>query len=263
VAAAIALASLSVGWLDPQSAAREGNRLYDAGRYDEAADRYRDGLVDDPDSPRLHFNMGAARYKSGQYDDALAAFERAPGDDADPARAARQAYNLGNTKFRQGAALEQQQPQQALALWKEAVAAYRRGLGVDPGDTDAKFNHELVEKKVAALEKRIEQQQQQQQQQQGQDQQDEQQRQEQGDSPAQPPPEQQGREHGGAGEQQQDRQDAGGQEPPEDDAGRTGDRQDGERGEEQRPGESQQANGRPQPGSIIASASIPAKELAR
>jgi Ca-activated chloride channel family protein len=158
-AAAVLLARISVGWLDPHATAREGNRLYDAGKYDDAAEHYNQALVDDPDSPRLHFNLGDARYKAGKYDDALASFGQVPAGDADPDRTARLAYNVGNTKFRQGEAAEAKEPQKALELWAESLVAYRRALGADPDDVNAKFNHELVEKKIAALKKKLEEQQ--------------------------------------------------------------------------------------------------------
>jgi Ca-activated chloride channel homolog len=165
-AAALLLARLSVGWLDAHATAREGNRLYEAGKYNDAAERYNQALVDDPDSPRLHFNLGDARYKAGKYDDSLASFGQIPAGGGDTNRTARLAYNVGNTKFRQGEAAEAKEPQKALGLWAEALVAYRRALGADPDDVDAKFNHELVEKKIAALMKKLEEQKKQQQQQQ-------------------------------------------------------------------------------------------------
>src|SRR5262249_57764084 len=48
--AALLLASMSVGWLDPHGRAREGNRLYEAGKFDDAAEQYNQALVDNPDS---------------------------------------------------------------------------------------------------------------------------------------------------------------------------------------------------------------------
>lgn len=165
-------------WLDPHAGARQGNRLYEAGKYEDAAAAYNQALVDDPDSALLHFNLGNAAYKQSKPDEALAAFQQVPAGDADPARTARVAYNIGNTKFRQGEAKESAEPQAALGLWAEALAAYRRALGAMPDDLDAKFNHEFVAKKVADLQKKLEEQKkQQEQQQQEQDQQQEQQEQ--------------------------------------------------------------------------------------
>ncbi|WP_410969031.1 tetratricopeptide repeat protein, partial [Salmonella sp. SAL4444] len=66
-----------VGWLDPPGdRAAEGNTLYGAGKYDEAAGKYGEGLIDSPASPLLQFNLAAALYKQGKYDDAIAALTK-------------------------------------------------------------------------------------------------------------------------------------------------------------------------------------------
>ena len=156
--AAVLLLAVGTGWLDPHAAGREGNRLYAEGRFDEAAQQYNQGLLDAPDSAALHFNLGVARYKEGKLDEALAAFAQVPVSEGDAGRTAALAYNIGNVKFRQGEALEVSDPQQALARWAEALAAYRRALGANPDDQDAKFNHELVERRIAELRRRLEEQ---------------------------------------------------------------------------------------------------------
>jgi Ca-activated chloride channel family protein len=174
VAAALALvlAGLSVAWLDPHARAREGNRLYAEGKFDDAAAKYNEALVDDPDSSRLHFNLGDAEYRQGKFDDAVKAFQQVPPTDDDKARTSRVAYNAGNALYKLGAATADAKPQEALGRWAEAIAMYRRALGADPGNVDAKFNHEFVAKKIEELQKKLEDQKKQQQdQQQKQDQQ--------------------------------------------------------------------------------------------
>ncbi len=173
VLAALALAAASVAWLDPHARAREASALYATGKYDDAIAKYNEALVDEPDSSLLHFNLGDAQYKNGKYTDAVNAFQQVPGNG--DARVARTAYNVGNAKYRLGEAAASSDPKAALGLWAEALVAYRRAMGADPGDVDAKFNHEFVAKKIAELKKKLEdeqkkkdeQQQQQQQQQQG------------------------------------------------------------------------------------------------
>src|SRR5215469_9296875 len=200
--AAVLLATMSVGWLDPHGRAREGNRLYDAGKFDDAAEQYNQALVDNPDSPGLHLSLGDARYKAGKYDDAGRAFEHVPPSPDDAKRTAHGAYNLGNTRFRQGEALQSSDPQKSMQLWTDALADYRRALGADPDDQDAKFNHELVERRLAALKKKLEEQQKQQQDKQQKDKQ--QQEKQQQDKQQQ---EQQGQQK----DQEQDQQQQGGQ----------------------------------------------------
>jgi Ca-activated chloride channel family protein len=245
-AAAVLLARVSVGWFDAHAIAREGNRLYDAGKYDAAAEHYNQALVDDPDSPRLHFNLGDARYKAGKFDDALAAFGQVPGSDADAGRSARLAYNVGNTKFRQGEAAETKEPQKALELWADALVAYRHALGANPDDVDAKFNHELVEKKIAALKKKLEQQkqQQQQQQQQKQDKQDGQKDQQQQSQQGQQDQQEKQEKQDQSGQQdqakQQDQQQQGDQKTAQDQQGKDDQQQDRENGQQDAPQQGQQ-----------------------
>ena len=168
---ALALATTAAAWLDPHAKAREAARLYAAGKYDGAVQRYNEALTDHPDSALLHFNLGDAAYKSGKYTDAVNAFQQVP--DSDRVRAARTAYNVGNAKYRLGEAAAASDPKAALGLWADALVAYRRAMGLAPDDVDTKFNHELVEKKIAELQKKLEEQQRQKDQQ-GQDQQQQQ-----------------------------------------------------------------------------------------
>jgi len=206
VAAAVVLAGVSLGWLDPNAPAREGNRLYESGKYDDAAEQYNHALVDQPDSPRLHFNLGDARYKAGKYDDAIASFGKVTTDGTDPGRTAHVAYNVGNTKFRQGEAVATAEPQKAIGLWTEALVAYRQALSATPDDLDAKYNHELVERRIAALRKKLEEQQQKQQQKQQQDQQKNQEQQQRDQQKSEDQKQGQNQQQAGEQQQQQEQQ---------------------------------------------------------
>lgn len=155
--AAWLVAVTSIAWLDPHQAVRDANRLYAEGKYEDAAAAYNAALVDKPDSADLHFNLGDATYKQGQYEDAVSSFQKVE-TAGDPQRAGRVAYNVGNASYRQGQAVEQTEPQKALTLYAEALASYRRALGLAPDDEDSKFNHELVTKRIEDLEKKLEEQ---------------------------------------------------------------------------------------------------------
>jgi Ca-activated chloride channel family protein len=161
---ALTLAAASFAWLDSQrDRVNEGNRQFKAGQYEEAITIYGEALVDDPESPLLNFNMGTANYKAGKLSEALASFGRVRTGEEDPDRQVRTAYNTGNVHYRLGAAAEAQQPQEALQQYASALVAYRRVLGIKPGDQNAKFNYEFVAKKIEDLKKKLEEQQQQEQ----------------------------------------------------------------------------------------------------
>ncbi len=203
-------AALCLGWMNPtRDRIAEANRLFKQGKFDDAIGTYGEALVDDPDSPLLNFNMGDANYKAGKYTEAINSFARAGAGDDDPKRVAKAAYNAGNAHYRLGAAAEATKPQDALQAYASALAAYRRALGADPAEQDAKFNYEFVSNKIDELKKKLEEQQQQQEQQQG-DQPQEQQQQE-----------------------QQQAQQEDGQEKQEQQAGDAEEQKDAERQEEQ------------------------------
>ena len=123
---------------------REGNRLYEEGRFAEAHEKYLEALLEAPDSPVIRFNDGNALYRGEDYESALESF-RAAVESGDPELAGAAWYNLGNTLYRQGAL-------------PESLEAFKQALRSDPADADAKHNLERV------LEQMQEQQQQEQQQ---------------------------------------------------------------------------------------------------
>jgi len=179
-ARAAATAALAAGlallpWAPADAAsAGEAKRLYDAGQYAAARDAYRAAHEADPENRDLDFNLGAAAYKAGDFAAAAAAFARALQSEQ-PARQQQSFYNLGNTQFRLGEAAREQDPQQTMAAWQQALEAFDQAIALDAEDADAKWNRELVAKALEEL-----QQQQQQQQQQDGEQRDQEQEQNQG-----------------------------------------------------------------------------------
>lgn len=226
-------ALLSCGFLGfGERPGNAGNELFATGKYDEAVNKYGEALVDDPDSAALNFNMGDAHYKAGNYTEALGSFGRVRAE-TDSEREARVAYNVGNVKHRIAAEAEAEKPQDALKGYAEALASYRRALGINPHDEDAKFNYELTVKRIKELKERLEKEKQEQQNNQDQ-QQDEQQKQD---------------------EQQQDQQQAEDQQQEQQPEQEQGEQQEQEKQEEQQakgeeqkqqPEEQQQDQGEPQ-----------------
>ena len=104
--------------------------LYEAGRYEEALQAYKEALVERPESARLHLNVGDALFQLGDFEGALGEFERVSAAD-DPALAALGHYNKGNAHFQ-------------LQDYAAAVEAYQQALQRAPGDADAKANLELA-----------------------------------------------------------------------------------------------------------------------
>ncbi len=235
---ALLVALTSIAWLDPHQAVRAANQLYAEGKYEDAAAAYNAALVDQPDAPDLHFNLGDATYKQGKYEDAVSAFQKVE-TTGDKARASRVAYNVGNATYRQGQAVEQTEPQKALTLYAEALVSYRRALGLEPNDEDSKFNYELVTKRIEDLKKKLEEQKKEQEQKQQDQKQDEQQQDQQQQDQQQKDDQQQNDQQQDPQDQQDQKQDEQQQQDQQQEGDQQGDEQKDQQDQKDGQGEQQ------------------------
>ena len=138
---------------------QEGNRLYQAGQYEQAQTRYveaRSGVEEKTEnSARLHLNLGDALYQQKKYAEARKEFEQAAGSESQDLEA-KSAYNIGNTYFKE--ALQTQDQNQGLELLKQAVGSFRKTLELKPDDEDAKYNLEVVRRHLDVKQKEQQQQ---------------------------------------------------------------------------------------------------------
>ena len=144
----------------PSSALRE----YNAGKYDQSLKEYEKLIQKNKDDPRLHFNAGAAAYRSGQYEEAQKQFNEAL-NSSDLKLLQQTYYNRGNTLYNLGAT--NPEPEKRTKSWEEALKDFESTLQLNRQDADAKHNYEFVKRKLEELK-----QQQQQQKQQNKDNQD-------------------------------------------------------------------------------------------
>jgi Ca-activated chloride channel homolog len=144
-----ALALIAAACTDDPAARlnQQGNDLFQQGNHQGALDRYRQAQVERSDQTAYAYNAGNALHRLGQYERALPESQRAAASGTDDIRA-RAYYALGNHYVR-------------LERYREALDAYKGALKIAPGDQDAKYNLEVVQR-------RLDQRQQQQQQQQAQ-----------------------------------------------------------------------------------------------
>jgi len=144
--------------------------------YTAAEQAYAAAAQRDPKKPDLQFNVGTAAYKAGQFPQAAEAFQKSLDGipSADPKRLAAQEdayYDLGNTLYRSGQKTEPSNAPQTIQTWEQAVKTYDAALQLRANDTDAKYNRDLVQRKLEELKKQQQQQNQKQNQDQKQDQQ--------------------------------------------------------------------------------------------
>lgn len=132
-----------------QSKIKKGIEAYDKEQWDEALNYFQDALLDDPENPQLHFDVGAVQYKKQKYEDALQSFEKAILTQ-DVKLQQLSYYNQGNTYYQ-------------LNKYQEAIQSFKKALDLDPNDQDAKYNLELVRAKLKEMADKKQQQDQQQQ----------------------------------------------------------------------------------------------------
>lgn len=115
----------------------KGNKHYNKGLYDKALKYYQEAEIKNPTSPELSYNLGNVFYQKQDYKEALLKYYQAT-DLKDSLAQANTYYNLGNTFYRTG-------------KYQEAIGAYQKCLEINPGDEDAKYNLELVKKKMEKM----------------------------------------------------------------------------------------------------------------
>jgi Ca-activated chloride channel family protein len=134
----------SPGVASPASALRE----YRAGKYDESLKEYERLLQQKSDDPRLHFNAGAAAYRSRQFEEAAKQFNATLAS-PDLKLQGLAYYNEGDALYHLGES--NPDPKKRQAAWEKALTDYQSTMKLNPQDADAKFNYEFVKKKLEEL----------------------------------------------------------------------------------------------------------------
>jgi Ca-activated chloride channel homolog len=139
VAATILLLAFGTGWTIGD--VEKGNRLFRAGKYEEAARVYQDIIKKGKAPAYVHYNLGTALLKLGRHREAQQYLQQAT-KEAEAEVKQRAQYNLGNRYLedaRKGRAGDE-----TTQLLDAAVESYKHALRLDPNDRDAKWNLELA-----------------------------------------------------------------------------------------------------------------------
>jgi Ca-activated chloride channel family protein len=124
----------------PPARAQDAPTLYRAGRFGEAASRWRTMIAKGDERLATLFNLGTALLGADSLGTAEQALERAAASPETPVRR-RALFNLGLARLNR--ALRPDDPDRQRAA-EGAMAAYRALLLEQPDDADAKFNYELA-----------------------------------------------------------------------------------------------------------------------
>ncbi len=130
-------------------------REYKDGKYDNALKDYQKALDKKKDDPRLHFNAGAAAYKSKNFEEAAKQFDEAL-NSPDLKLLQQSYYNRGNARYYLGES--NPDPSKKTETWEEAVKDFESAMKLNAQDPDAKFNYDFVKKKLEELKQQQQQQ---------------------------------------------------------------------------------------------------------
>lgn len=132
----------------------EALKAYRAGEFSAAQLAYEEMLVKTPGDARLHFNAGAAAFQGALYDIALDHFNAAL-TNADVNLQQQIYYNLGNTRYRLGMAIDEQNFEARLKPWGEALTNYQNAVALRTNDVDAAFNLQFVKGRIEEVHRMI------------------------------------------------------------------------------------------------------------
>ncbi len=112
----------------------EGNELFDAKKYDQAAAKYAEATKANEKDFAAHYNLGNALYKSQKYEEAKAEYEKASALSGSLLDKAASLHNLGNSYMKMN------QPEKAAEFYKQS-------LKQDPYSEPTRKNYEIAKLK--------------------------------------------------------------------------------------------------------------------
>ncbi|MBN1567473.1 MAG: tetratricopeptide repeat protein [Acidobacteria bacterium] len=113
---------------------REGNRLFDQGKFEAAENAYLEAQVKNPGRPEVLYNLGNSLIKQGKYDQGMQLLRQSQ-DKGNKEIKKNSLYNTGNALFSMG-------------NYEDSAGAFVEALKLDSSDTEAKHNLELALKKL-------------------------------------------------------------------------------------------------------------------
>lgn len=121
------LFSVTVSAQSEKKYIREGNKLYEEGKYGDAENSYRKATNIKGNSFAAAYNTANSLYKQGKFTDAAAMYDSLAHWKINSDLKSKLYYNIGNSKV-------------GAKKYEEAIEAYKTSLRINPKDQDAKYN---------------------------------------------------------------------------------------------------------------------------
>ncbi|MGB9499014.1 MAG: tetratricopeptide repeat protein [Dissulfuribacterales bacterium] len=126
--ACLMLLPVEVQAKDPAGLVKQGNAAFSAGKYDAALKAYDEAAVDVPESPQIHFNVGAAYYQKGDYAKAKDAWEKAALTSKDITLEAKADFNLGNCAYQEAKRQQDSDLKKAIDACTQSIGYYQQAV---------------------------------------------------------------------------------------------------------------------------------------
>jgi Ca-activated chloride channel family protein len=126
ISALILLAWVSLDAQPAQKYIREGNSLFQDGKFKEAEIDYRKALEKSPKSTKAAYNLGNSQYKQQNYNEASASYQRLASEPSNK-NLSQLYHNLGNSYLQ-------------AQKYNESIDAFKKALRLNPNDEDTRYN---------------------------------------------------------------------------------------------------------------------------
>jgi Ca-activated chloride channel family protein len=123
---------------------RQGNHLYEQGKFDEAIKQYDQALIDSPEVLEPKFNKANSFYQLDDIDRAVSLYREVAAESKDMKLVTKAKYNLGNCSFQQGCKQRDSNLRKAIEDMETAIGYWRGVLDIEPENEKAANNIEVA-----------------------------------------------------------------------------------------------------------------------
>ena len=134
----------------------EGNRAFDAERFDDAVAAYDKALAESPGEARILFNKACALYMKKDYELARDLFEQAALKAGNASLEAKSHFNMGNAEFKQSNKPAESDMKNRLEVLERSIAHYEKALALEPEMEAAAHNLEMARATLQQIQKQQE-----------------------------------------------------------------------------------------------------------
>ena len=153
-AAVVLILAGGISRSDASPSTAEADKLFAAGKTDEAVEYLHQQVISNPTDPYLNYNYGLGLYRAGRLEEANVIFQSVEGLAMDPKLRAQVLFQMGNIAYRTGLDLRKPGQQQsgvgAVRAFEQALSNYQAHLQIQ-ANREARHNVEATGKELEEI----------------------------------------------------------------------------------------------------------------